>query len=125
MGNLWLKIKLWTKVVIAVVLAVLLILLLWGNYDAKVTHVYLIFRDPKDLNFLLVALITAILSIFGWWFMRTVVKTLRQFREARERARTGRLERELADMKAKAAKLQTRPEQSPAQPPSPEERGTE
>ena len=58
---------------------------------------------------LLVLLLTAVFSVFGWWLFRTVFKTLRQLRDVKDRARLERLEREQADMKAKAAMLQTRP----------------
>ena len=58
---------------------------------------------------LLVLLLTAVFSIFGWWLFKTVFKTMRQMRDVGRRAHLERIEREHADMIAKAAKLQTRP----------------
>jgi hypothetical protein len=44
----------------------------------------------------------------------TTFRTVRQVKELRARNRSGRLEREVADMRAKAAMLQTKPTGTPA-----------
>jgi hypothetical protein len=120
MTDLWLKIKLWTKVGLLGIVFLFLVILLNRNWNVEVSpYVDLVFRKYDRPSFLLVAFIISILSILGWWLIVTGFKTVRQFRQARERGRTERLEREVADMKAKAAKLQTRTETPP--PPSPSE----
>jgi hypothetical protein len=64
----------------------------------------------------MVLLVTAVISIFGWWLLRTVLKTLRQWRTLQDRSRTVKLEKEMAEMKAKAGMLQTRETPMPTSP---------
>ncbi|MGE5610638.1 MAG: DUF4190 domain-containing protein [Bacillota bacterium] len=114
MADLWLKIKLWTKVGLLGLVFLFLVILLNRNWNVEVSpYLDLVFRKYEKPSFLRVALIISVLSIFGWWLIITGFRTLRQFRQARERGRTERLEREVAEMKAKAAKLQTRAETPP------------
>jgi hypothetical protein len=112
MGSTWLKIKLWTKVVVLGAAALIIIITLSRNWDTRVTLDF--WFHKYDERLLLVLLLTSVFSIFGWWVFKTIFRTLRQFREANDRIRLERIEREQAEMKAKAAKLQTRPE--PAEP---------
>jgi uncharacterized integral membrane protein len=108
MGSTWLKIKLWTKVVVLGAAALIILVVLLKNWDTRVTLDF--WFHKYDERLLLVLLLTCVFSIFGWWVFKTIFRTLRQFREANDRLRLERLEREQAEMKAKAAKLQTRPE---------------
>ena len=109
MDTLWQKIKLWTKIVVLALLVIHAGLFVLFNMGAVVSErlslVYVSYDRP---SFLLVMLLTSILSIFGWWVFWMVVRALRQLRQAGERGRLHRLERETADLKAKAAMLQSR-----------------
>ena len=106
MSNTWLKIKMWTKVVIFGLIAVLTIIILAENWDERV-HLHLLSKH-YDWSLLLVLFLTCIFSIFGWWLIKTAFKTIRQFRDMRRRGQIAKLERDHADMLAKAAKLQTK-----------------
>ncbi len=113
MNGMWMKIKVWTKVTVFVITAILVILFVALNWAAKVEpELNLLFATYERPRLLVVLLLTALISVFGWWLFRTVFRTLRQLREAKEKSRTERLERDVADMKAKAAMLKTRPEAS-------------
>lgn len=110
MNNWWLKIKIWTKVAVFGVVGLYVIVFLLKNWDAKVEPaVYFPFVHNYDHPQLLtVLLITAVVSIFGSWLIRTIFRTIRQVRDLRARGRTAKLEKEMAEMKAKAGMLQTK-----------------
>lgn len=106
---MWEKIKLWTRVILFGALAIYLLIVVAVNWELKVGGTLsLLFVKYEQPRVLVVLLVTAVLSIFGWWLTRTIFKTVRQFRSMRQRNRTARLERDLADMKAKATMLQTK-----------------
>lgn len=107
MSNTWLKIKMWTKVVVFGLIALFVIIVLAQNWNERV-KVHLLSRE-YDWSLLLVLFLTCIFSIFGWWLIKTAFKTIRQFRDMRRRGQIAKLEKEHADMLAKAAKLQTKP----------------
>jgi len=106
---MWEKLKFYTRVTLFSALALYLLVVVtlnWGLVvDGKLRLVFTEFDKPRIL---MVLLVTALLSIFAWWLIRTIFKTLHQFSALRERSRTAKLEKEVADMKAKAGMLQTR-----------------
>jgi hypothetical protein len=118
MSNVWFKFKIWSKVVVFSLIGLYVLLFIFGNknlhVDGIVEFPFLVqFDRPRLLTALL---ITAIVSIVGWWLLRTILKTVRQLREMRERGRATRLEKELAQIKAKAGMLQTRDAATPTAP---------
>jgi hypothetical protein len=112
---MWEKIKLWTRIVVFSALALYVLIVVALNWTLRVKGtlelMFVRFEDPRVL---LVLLVTAVVSIFGWWLTRTVFKALRQLQSVRERSRTAKLEKEMADMKAKAAMLQKKEGMTPA-----------
>jgi hypothetical protein len=106
---MWEKLKFYTRVILFSALALYLLIIVTLNWplvvDGKLRLVFTEFDKPRIL---MVLLVTGFLSIFAWWLIRTIFKTLHQFRQLRERSRTSKLEKEVADMKAKAGMLQTR-----------------
>lgn len=110
MGNLWLKFRIWTKVIALFFLTIYAIFFIWNNGDQP-AKVWLWFFSPAyETNLLWVMLVAFLIGVLGTILLRTMFKTLRQIRELRERTRTETLEREMAEMKTKAAKLQARPD---------------
>jgi len=107
MSSMWLKIKIWTKVVIFAVVALYLLLFFLNNYSKEVTFWYWFKREPKQSVLTLVAL-SFVLGVLATVLVAMMFRTVRQIRELRNKSRTERLEREVADMKAKAAMLQTK-----------------
>ena len=119
MNSMWLKIKIWTKVVIFALVAVYLLIFFLKNNDRTVQFWYWYNRAPEASVLLLVTL-SFIFGVIVAILVRMMFTTLRQVREMRNRSRTERLEREVADMKAKAARLQTKSTTPPgAEPPLP------
>ena len=104
---MWEKIKLWTRVILFGALAIYLLIVITMNWNLRVDGLFsLVFVEYQKPRILVVLLVTAVLSVFGWWLIRTIFKALRQFRDVRDRSRTARLEREITEMRAKAGMLQ-------------------
>jgi len=112
-GTFWEKLKFWTKAIVFGVAALYLLIVVTLNWELKIEgDLNLIFTKYQRPHVLTVLLVTGVLSICGWWLLRTVFKTLRQWRSLQDRSRTAKLEKEMAEMRAKAQMLQTR--ESPA-----------
>jgi uncharacterized integral membrane protein len=114
MNDLWLKVKIWTKgIIFGIILLYLLFFIIKNDESAKV---WFWFGQEAQTPLLVLLFMTFLLGVLATILTRTTIKTIQQFRELKARNRTDRLEREVADMKSKASRLQTRPEQSPPQP---------
>jgi hypothetical protein len=114
---MWEKIKLWTRVVVFGALALYLLIVIAVNWELRVKGtLQLVFVKFDEPRVLLVLLVTAVVSIFGWWLLRAVFKTVRQFRSVRDRSRTTKLEKEMAEMRAKASMLREKEREAPAAP---------
>jgi uncharacterized membrane protein len=111
MTNVWLKVKIWFKLILFGLIAVYILLFLFKNYDTRVT-VWLWFGETGTYTSSILALVFAVfvLSVIGTLLISTIWRTVRQIREASARSRTQKLEKAIAEMNAKAAKLQIRPE---------------
>jgi uncharacterized membrane protein YciS (DUF1049 family) len=107
MDNLWLKIKFWTKLSITGLVALYIAFFIGKNSDRTAKFWYWYNRD-YTISILVLAACSLLGGVIATLLIRTTFRTLRQFREMRSRSVTERLEREVADMKVKAAMLQTR-----------------
>lgn len=106
MQTLWLKIKIWTKIVIFVLLLIAVLVFIFQNINKPVT-VWL--WNDIQTTLLKVLFVTVLVSVVFTILIGTTRRTIRQIRELRSRNRSLKLEQDLADMKAKASMLQTRP----------------
>ncbi len=119
MGNFWLKIKIWTKVVLFALVVLYVLMFFYKNYDKQVA-IWFFVGSESPISVLLLVFLTFVIGVVGTLLVRTTLKTVRQIREVRVRERAVRLEREVADMKAKASMLQTRADGStPGDPAAP------
>src|SRR5687768_16057695 len=109
MGDFWLKLKIWTKAVLFALIVLYALLFFYNNAGKQVTLWYS-FNREYPISVLLLVFLTFVIGVIGTLLVRTTLKTVRQIRDVRVRDRAVRLEREVADMKAKAAMLQTRPD---------------
>ena len=104
---MWLKIKIWTKTIVVGALVLYALLFILNNSGQAVKFWYW-FNRQYETSMLVLIVITFLAGVIGTLLVRTTFTTMRQIREARARSRTDRLEREVADMKAKAAMLKTK-----------------
>ncbi len=112
MVTVWENIKLWTKLLLTSAVLLYLLLFVYNNSGQPVKFWWWFERTPETSVFFLTAgafFAGVVMTIL----VRTLWKTLRQIRHMQDRSRSDRLEREVADMKSKAARLQTRPEVDP------------
>jgi uncharacterized integral membrane protein len=106
---MWLKIKVWTKVALFAVLMLYVLIFIYMNGDKSAKFWYWFERQPEWPVLFLVsgAFIAGIVVTI---LLRTTFITIRQFRELKARTRADRLQREVAEMKQKAAMLRTKPD---------------
>jgi uncharacterized membrane protein YciS (DUF1049 family) len=107
MNDLWLTIKAWFKGIIFVAILLYASVFIYKNNGETVKFWY--WSQSTETSVFMLASSAFIAGIIFAIIVRTTWKTWRQISEIRGRSRTGKLEREMADMKAKAAMLQTRP----------------
>ena len=108
MGSLWLKIKVWTKVVVFFGLLIYAGLFIVMNSARPVKPWFWFGHDP-DTSVLILVLCAFLTGVVGTILLRTTFKTLKQIREMRDRSRSDRLQREVEEMRTKAAMLRSRP----------------
>jgi len=105
---MWLKIKNWTKGIIFALGVIYAAIFVFKNSDSPVTFWWWFGHTPQTTVFYLATFAFAAGVIFTL-LVRMMWSTMRQFRKMGAQSRTDKLEREMADMKAKAAMLQSKP----------------
>jgi uncharacterized integral membrane protein len=119
MNDTWLKIKFWTKVTITALVTLYIAVFIAKNSERSAQFWYWFGRDYQ-IAILVLAACSFLAGAISVILIRTTYRTVRQLRDLRSRGRTEKLEREMADMKAKAAMLQTRSPTTTPTPPSDE-----
>jgi len=109
MGNVWLKIKIWARVLLLLAVVLYLIVFTYKNAEEHVKLWYWYNRQPTT-NVLMLALCSFLAGIIGTLLVKTTYTTVRQISELQHRQRAQRLDRAVADMQAKAAMLRSKPE---------------
>ena len=111
MSNVWLKFKIWFKLILFGLIAIYVLLFLLNN-TGKTVQLWLWFGETGTYSSSILALVFVVfvISAIGTFLTSTIWRTVRQIREAGNRSRTQRLEKAIAEMNAKAAKLQIRPD---------------
>lgn len=105
---MWLKIKVWTKVVLLGLLTLYALVFTLKNTSRPPVEFWYWFGPPLEMPMLVLVVTAFALGVIGTILIRTVLKTLGQVRELTARGRSERLHREVASMKNKAAMLRTR-----------------
>lgn len=104
MSNLWLKFKIWTKVGAFALVLVYVIIFVAKNSARSVQPWFWVNIEPQTTVLLLV-LYAFLAGVLVTVLLRTTVRTVRQIRELQERQRAEKLEREVGEMRTKAAML--------------------
>ena len=107
MGNLWLKIRVWTKVGVFAFLLLYAIVFVSINYS-RTAQVWLWFGHEPTAPVLVLLFVTFLFGVIGTILVRTTLRTISQIKDLRSRTRTDKMERQMAAMQAKAGRLQTR-----------------
>ena len=115
MNDAWLKIKAWTKGIVIALFAIYALIFIYNNSGVdKHVDFWWWFGKIHETTVFLLALWGFLAGVVTTGVLLTTWNTLRQLRAMRHQARTERLERDMADMQAKAALLQPRPGLAPA-----------
>jgi uncharacterized integral membrane protein len=111
MQNVWLKIKIWTKIAIFSLAMIFLLIFVFRNYD-RPADVWVWFGEEEVHTSVLKLIVSMLLAgVLGTLLVRMAFGTLRQIRELRQRNATNQLHKDVADIKTKAAMLQTKPKE--------------
>jgi hypothetical protein len=98
-----LKIRVYTKLALLAIVALYATLFILLNYSERI-DVWLFFGTSPNLNAIVALAVAYALGALTMLLARTALTTWTQWKVARERGRTQRLEREVADMRTAAAK---------------------
>lgn len=116
MANLWLKIKIWTKVLLVVLAVAYVVTFAVSNSEKPATFWYFVNIPTVTTSVLKLVLIAFVSGVAVAVLARTTFRTIGQIRELKERQATERRERELEDLKAKAGMLRPKPKPDAAAP---------
>ncbi len=108
MNEIWLNIKAWTQRLLLAALVIYAGLYVYNNSGTTVSFWYWFKHEHSTTVFFLTSgafLAGVIFTVLA----STALKTLKQIRDLRHRGRQDKIERDIEDMKTKAAMLQTRP----------------
>lgn len=117
MSTTWLKIKVWTKVVVGGLVLLYLLIFVLNNSNKDVAFWYW-FGHEWNTSLLYFTFFTVVGGVLAGILLGTVRKTLAQVRELRKRTEQERKDRQLKELQSKAAMLQTRPEPLPVADPA-------
>lgn len=108
MSNLWLKFKIWTKVIVGLLVLIYILAFCIRNHSNP-ANVWIFPWHDVQTTVLYVAGISFLVGALVATLLRTIFRTARQIRELKERNRSVKLERAVQDMHAKAAMLRAKP----------------
>jgi uncharacterized integral membrane protein len=107
MSNLWLKIKVWTKIsIFALVLIYVIIFICENNTDVKI---WVWVGKEVQTNLLELIPVLLLAGVIGTLLVKMAISTVRQIREIKDRSVDEQAHKDLAELKAKAGMLQTKP----------------
>lgn len=110
---MWLKIKVWTKVIVVSALVLYALLFIYNNTGKQVDFWWW-FGKPTSASVFTLSFTAFLSGVIAAILVRTTWKTYTQIRELQRRSRAQKMERDLADMKSKAGMLKTRESSSSA-----------
>jgi hypothetical protein len=109
MEDLWLKIKIWTKITLFTIVVVYIALFFFKNGDQRVKIWYIFGKDEIDTTALKVIPIAFLAGVVCVLAVRMAYRSVRQIRELRARNAAAKMSKDVEDLKTKAAMLQTKP----------------
>ncbi len=112
MNNFWLKVRVWTKITLLVLVGIYTLLFLLQN-SGQAIDLWLFFGAVYKVSALVLAFLACAVGVVGTLLVRTTLNTIKQVRDLRARNRAARIERDVHDMKTRAAMLKTTPSQTP------------
>jgi hypothetical protein len=115
--DLWLKIKVWTKIVVFALVISYIGCFWFLNYNLEV-NIWLWFGHEFHPGVIPLVFYTLLAGIIGTLVFRMVFRTMLQLRQIYKNKAEAQLKTDVNDLKTKAAMLQTKPAPSPTAPSS-------
>jgi uncharacterized integral membrane protein len=107
MNEVWLSVKSWTQRLLLAALVLYAVLYIYNNtYEVKF---WFWFKHEHETTVFLLTSGAFLAGVIFTILASTALKTIRQVKDLHSRGRQEKLERDISEMKAKAAMLQTRP----------------
>ena len=107
-SSLLLKVRIWTKIVLLVLLLVYLLLFVVKNGGQYIDLWLAPWTVVEQINIFVALIVAFLLGSLLTLLLKTILNTVTQIRRSRARGREQRLEREIGDMKTKTAQMQSR-----------------
>jgi len=111
MANFWLKLKIWTKIILSGLIAIYVLAFILENHGNE-AKLWIFPNKTYDSTTLVVAFFSFLAGMIVIVLIRTTLVTARQVRDLKERTRSAKLERAVQDMQNKAAMLRAKPSAS-------------
>ena len=108
MENLWLRIKIWTKIGIFSIAVLYLLIFVYNNSDQDLT-IWFWFGHEIKTSMLVLIPVVLLAGVIGTLVVRMALGALRQFRELQKKSAALKMQKDVEDLKKKAAAMQTRP----------------
>jgi uncharacterized integral membrane protein len=108
MNNLWLRIKVWSKITV-VTLVVLYVVVFTAKNSKEPAHFWYWYNHTLETTLLILVLCAFLAGVIASLLFRTMIRTVRQVQDLQDRSRAQRIDRQLSDIQTKAAKLQIKP----------------
>jgi uncharacterized membrane protein len=107
MSNFWLKVKIWTKTTLFAIVFLYALIFIYNNSGEEVSFWWWFgkYGEHGKLTFGFTCFMAGVVLTI---LVRTTLTTMRQVRDLQSRARNQKMERDVQDMKEKAARMQTR-----------------
>ncbi len=105
---MWQSIKVYSKLIAITIVIIYALAFVYTN-SAKAVTFWWWYNRELQTSVLFLTAGAFIAGVLAWVLFRALWKTLRQLRTVRARAKTEQMERDVAEMKAKASILKTRP----------------
>ncbi len=109
MSNLWLKFRIWSKIVLVAIIVIYAAIFIYSNAGK---HIDVWLWGKYEASLLGLMFFTFLFGVLTTILVRTTFRTVRQVKELKARSVAERRERETAEMKEKVARLQTKPTES-------------
>ena len=104
-SDTFLKIRIWTNIIILAIVAIYTLLFLGFNYGERV-ELWLFFGTSLRSSMLLALLAAFVLGSLLTLLVRMIFTTVSQIRQSRDRSRSRQLEAEVSEMRTRSAQLQ-------------------
>jgi uncharacterized integral membrane protein len=118
MANFWLRFKVWTKLTLIFLVLFYILVFLAKNSERPTVKLWYFVGREYEGSLITTMLMCLGVGVVGTLLAGTTLRTIKQVRDLRAKNRTLRMEREMAEMRTKAARLQTKSEPTGA--PSPQ-----